>query len=179
MIPKSHQDFSSNWSWVIDQQAELRYIRESLIKFSHIKGIKLYYTYLLFPDIAFLWKTRLQWTKIRKQASEEKRNGLKPSLFQRQFSNQACSTFLPTLAWCIVWYFFNSPWRYKLLNNVMQVKLLFKEKINLSLLSKLRYDGFKRYTMLNLIFMNCETRFFFQDNILGFLLKFVSPENNS
>ena len=108
--------------------AELRYIRKSLIKFSHIKGIKLYYTYLFFPDIAFLWKTRLQWTKIRKQASEEKRNGLKPSLFQRQFSNQVCSTFLPALAWCIVWYFFNSPWRYKLLNNVMQVKLLFKRK---------------------------------------------------
>lgn len=128
MIPKSHQDFSSNWSWVIDQQAELRYIRKSLIKFSHIKGIKFYYTYLLFPDIAFLWKTRLQWTKIRKQASQEKRNGLKPSLFQRQFSNQACSTFLPALAWCLVWYFFNSPWRYKLLNNVMQVKLLFKRK---------------------------------------------------
>lgn len=111
-----------------DLQAELRYIRKSLIKFSHIKGIKLYYTYLLFPDIAFLWKTRLQWTKIRKQASEEKRNGLKPSLFQRQFSNQACSTFLPALAWCIVWYFFKSPWRYKLLNNVMQIKLLFKRK---------------------------------------------------
>lgn len=34
--------------------------------------------------------------------------------------------------------------------------------------------------MLNLIFINCETGFFFfQDNIPGFLLKFVSPENNS
>lgn len=147
--------FFSNW--VIDLKAELTYIRKSFIEFSHIKGIKLYYTYLLCPDIAIFWKTRLQWTKIRKQALEEKRNGLKPSLFQRQFSNQACSTFLPALAWCIVWYFFDSPWRYKLLNNVMQIK----QKINLSLLSKLCYDGFKRYTMLNLIFINCETRIFF------------------
>lgn len=103
MIPLSHQDFFSNW--VTDLPAELRCIRKGLIKFPHIKGIKLYYTYLLFPDIDFLWKTRLQWTKIHKQASEEKGNGLRPSLFQRQFSNQACSKFLPALAWCISWYF--------------------------------------------------------------------------